>query len=105
MSGSQVGMFAIIPSNGVRRPSNAVRALEALDALICDGHKQFIIHVFSCPHSIHYFCAILRIHWGDIESPRTSFYRNKKIKIAMYTHGPLLLHIYSVLFEHFHISF
>ena len=28
-----MGIFAIIPSNGVRRPSNGVRELEALDAL------------------------------------------------------------------------
>ena len=50
-----MGIFAIITSNGVRRPSNAIRALEALDALtgvrrvpqVCDGPKFLTMQLMS----------------------------------------------------------
>ena len=65
-----MGIFAIITSNGVRRPSNAIRELEELDALtsvrkvpqVCDGPKFLTMQLMPY-RGVATICFLPTVEW------------------------------------------
>ena len=63
VSGSQVGIFAIRPANGVRRPSDGVRTLETLDALTALERLTALDGpVCGCSRYASYF--VRKLYWN-----------------------------------------